>query len=173
MIVCAGEIEQFDGAYPIGIGMIDAAIILTKLCEKKRPEELIFVGTAGSYGEIDIMQIVKSSSAVNIENSFFNAGAYTPMIDDVSCETSSQELIVNSSNYITTDLSLGKYYQEKNIYLENMEFYAIAKVAKHFGISFRGIFCVSNYCNRNAHRDFIQNHSEAKELLSKEIERIM
>ncbi|RRS32318.1 MAG: purine nucleoside phosphorylase [Epsilonproteobacteria bacterium (ex Lamellibrachia satsuma)] len=193
MIICAGESEQFDFAIPVGIGMIDVAINLTKLCMENLPDSLIFVGTAGSYGDKEIFDIIESRTAANIENSFFAGGSYTPiesrvsMIEDVSRETYeadnssscvglkperwskltriSKETVVNSSNYITTDKQVSKYYLENNIHLENMEFYAVLKVAKAFGIPAEGILIVTNYCDENAHSDFLKNHKEAMKKL--------
>ncbi len=162
MFICAGESEQFDFAIPIGIGMTDVAINLTKLCLSQKPEFLFFVGTAGSYGEKNIFDIVESKTATNIENSFFTSGAYTPIDNMVStAEDVSRETIINSSNYITTDKEIGNMYLSKNIHLENMEYYAVLKVAKTFGIPVAGAFVVTNYCNANAHKDFMANHKEA------------
>jgi len=160
MIVCAGDIESFEFATPIGIGMVDSAINLTRICIMNPPEFILFVGTAGSYGKKEIFDIVESKSACNIENSFFNASAYTP-IDNVVSTASKPEILVNSSNYITTDKSLSKHYLAHNIGIENMEFYAIAKVAKEFDIPVGGVFIVTNYCDENAHEDFKVNHAEA------------
>jgi len=165
MFVCAGENEQFDFAIPIGIGLIDTAINLTKMILSSKPEELIFVGTAGSYGDKKVFDIVTSCEAVNIENSYLNAGAYTPI---VSRETSffkkgfcASNTVVNSSNYITTDIKLGKQYIERGILVENMEFYAVLKVAKKFHIPAKAILVVTNYCDENAHKDFLKNQKEA------------
>ena len=170
MFICAGESEQFDFAIPIGIGMTDVAIKLTKLCISQKPEFLFFVGSAGSYGEKKIFDIVESKTAANIENSFFNANAYTPIDNLVStAEDVSRETIINSSNYITTDKNLGKHYLSKNIHLENMEYYAVLKVAKSFGIPAAGIFIVTNYCDENAHKDFLENHKEAMDRLTQYI----
>ena len=162
MIICAGESEQFDFAIPVGIGMTDVAINLTRLCLSQKPKFLLFVGTAGSYGEKKIFDIVESKSASNIENSFFRGGSYTPIDNMVStAEDVSRETIVNSSNYITTDEKIGKAYIAKNIHLENMEYFAVLKVAKSFDIPAAGIFIVTNYCDENAHKDFMDNHKEA------------
>ncbi|HGZ71238.1 MAG TPA: purine-nucleoside phosphorylase, partial [Nitratifractor sp.] len=78
MLVCAGDIEQFPFALPIGIGLVDSAVNLTKSVIYNPPEFLVFVGTAGSYGEYNIFDIVESRVASNIEHSFFNGTAYTP-----------------------------------------------------------------------------------------------
>ena len=170
MIICAGESEQFDFALPIGIGMTDVAINLTRLCLSQKPKFLLFVGTAGSYGEKEIFDIIESKTAANIENSFFTGGSFTPIDNMVStAEDVSRETIVNSSNYITTDKSLGKAYLSKNIHLENMEYYAVLKVAKSFDIPAAGVFIVTNYCDENAHKDFMENHKEAMLRLTKYI----
>ena len=162
MFICAGEIETFDFARPMGIGMVDTAINLSKLCLVNPPEFIFFVGTAGSYGKHKIFDIVESKTASNIENSFFNAKAYTPIDNVVSTSDNvSRETIVNSSNYITTDDTLSKFYLQNNIGIENMEFFAILKVAQHFKIPAAGAFIVTNYCNATAHKDFIDNHKEA------------
>lgn len=171
MFICAGESEQFSFALPIGIGMTDVAINLTKLCLSEKPKFLFFVGTAGSYGEKKFFDIIESKTAANIENSFFNAGAYTPIDNMVSsAEDVSRETIVNSSNYITTDAEVGKAYLDKNIHLENMEYYAVLKVAKSFSVPVAGAFIVTNYCDKNAHKDFMANHKEAMIRLTKYIQ---
>jgi len=167
MIICAGKTEQFDFAVPVGVGMLEVAMNLTRLCMAEKPKFLLFVGTAGSYGEKKIFDIVESKTAANIENSFFTGGSYTP-IDNVvsSIEDVSRETLVNSSNYITTDKTLGKYYMAQNIHLENMEYFAVLKVAQSFGISAGGVFIVTNYCDENAHEDFLKNQKEAMDKLS-------
>ena len=69
--------------------------------------------------------------------------------------------MVNSSNYITTDKEIGKHYRAQNVQIENMEFFAVMKVAQFYGISAGGIFVVTNYCDENAHDDFLKNQKEA------------
>jgi len=170
MIVCAGKSESFEFATSIGIGLVDVAINLTKICIKERPTSITFIGSAGSYGRLKIFDIVESFCAYNIENSFFSLNSYSPIESSikglyrVSCET-----FVNSSNYITTDKNISKRYLLKNIDIENMEFYSILKVANEFNIPAKGIFVVTNYCDENAHTDFLKNHKRAMELLTKYI----
>ncbi len=179
MFICAGESENFDFAKPMGIGMIDMAMNLSRYLENKKPPFLMFIGTAGSYGIHNIFDIVHSKTATNIENSFFNANAYTPIDNMISTyegvvkttsllnnSNVSRETIVNSSNYITTDKRLSKYYLENGISLENMEFFSVLRVAKEFNVPVAGVFIVTNYCNSNAHQDFITNHKEAMARLS-------
>ncbi len=171
MIVCAGNNETFDFATPIGVGLIDSAINLTRLIIEEQPDSILFVGSAGSYGTYKPFDIIESSVAGNIELSLITGSAYTPIDntiyhDNVSRETS---IMINSSNYITTDMEVAAEYQKLGLELENMEFFSILKVAENFEIPAYGIFIVTNYCDENAHEDFIKNHEEAKALLSQYI----
>lgn len=168
MIICAGQSEKFTFARAVGIGVTEVAIELTQLCLEEKPSSLLFVGTAGSYGERNIFDIVESQRATMIENSFFTHGAYTPLSDIwiSSVGEVSRETIVNSSHYITTDTNINHYYREKNIAVENMEFYGVAKVARRFNIPVKGVFIVTNYCDKDAHEVFIANHKEAMQRLT-------
>ncbi len=172
MFVCAGNNETFHFATPIGVGLIESAMNLTRLSLFNKPEFLIFVGSAGSYGKHSIFDIVESSIASNIELSFLENRAYTPLDNvieaykedkDVSHETKE---IVNCSNYISTDFELVQKYRKYNIELENMEFFSVLRISQEFSIPVLGIFVVTNYCNNNAHKDFVANHEKAKNILS-------
>lgn len=167
MIVCAGEKESFEFATPIGIGLIQSAINLTKLCIEQNPKEIIFVGSAGSYGKCKIGEIYESSKSANIEIGYFDKLSYTPLkIENVSRETL-EEIVVNSSNFITCNKQTSKQMLANGYDLENMEFFSVQNVAKKFDIKSRGYFFVTNYCDENAHKDFIKNHELALKELSK------
>lgn len=168
MILCAGNNETFPFATPIGVGLIESAMNLTRLCLFDKPSFLLFIGSAGSYGEHQIFDIVESTTAANIELGYFDKRSYTPIdnvIDDstdnnVSRGTNKQ-VIVNSSNYITTDKASAKTFLSAGISLENMEFFSVLRIAKEFSIPAAGVFVVTNYCEPNAHEQFIKNHEEA------------
>ena len=166
MIVCAGNNENFSFATPMGVGLVEMSINLTRLCLMDPPEYLLFVGTAGSYGKAEIFDIIESKTAANIELCFLQKWCYTPLDNVITTNTQeSKDVIVNSSNYITTDKELAKNFLRFNIGLENMEFFAFLRVAKEFDIPAGGLFCVTNYTDEYAHRDFVANHQKAKELL--------
>ena len=166
MIVCAGNNEHFSFATPMGVGLVEMSINLTRLCLMDPPEYLLFVGTAGSYGNAEIFDIVESKTAANIELCFLQKGCYTPLDNVITTNTQeTKEIIVNSSNYITTNKELAKSFLRFNIGLENMEFFAFLSVAKEFDIPAGGLFCVTNYTDENAHKDFLKNHHKAKALL--------
>ena len=167
MIVSAGKSESFPFATPVGVGLVESAMNLTRICMFDKPDYIIFIGSAGSYGTSEIFDIVESSNASNLELSFLENNSYTPIDNVLKCEDPKMksDTIVNSSNYITTNEKLGKEYLAYDIGIENMEFYSIVKIAQEFEIDVKGIFVVTNKTNENAHQDFISNHNEAMDRL--------
>jgi nucleoside phosphorylase len=172
MIICAGKNETFDFATPMGVGLVETAMNLTRLCLFDKPEFLLFVGTAGSYGNHEIFDIVESKTAANIELAFLEKKAYTPIDNVVSTQTQERkDVIVNSSNYISTDAALTRQYLRLGIEIENMEFFSVLRIAQEFDIPAGGVFCITNYSDENAHRDFLKNHEQAKALLGEHVKR--
>lgn len=189
MFVCARG-ENIGFAKEIGVGIVESSIELTSLVLRDNPKFLIFIGSAGAYDKsVNLLDIFVSNSATQIESSFSKDESYTPLdnkIEIVSYETLQNQsadshsnpninlktildshnfAIVNSGNYICTDEIFAYKMSSAGIVLENMEFFAILKVADYFKIPALGIFCVTNYCDKNAHSDFLANHKRARELL--------
>ena len=167
MIVCAGKNELFDFAYPIGVGLIESAMNLARLALFDKPEFLLFIGSAGSYGAHNIFDIVQSRGASQIELSFFDNNAYTP-IDNVITSDGLQilhETIINSSNYITTTKKYWPPFLRYDIAAENMEFFSVMRIAQEFAIPAGGIFVITNYCDEDAHKTYMQNYKKGMEIL--------
>ena len=170
MIICAGNNETFAFAQPTGIGMVETAMNLTRLCLFDKPEFLLFIGSAGSYGKHKIFDIVESKTASNIELAFLTNDAYTPLDNVVTTNTTDvKDVVVNSSNYISTNEELTKKFLGLGIGIENMEFFAVLQVAQEFNIPAGGVFCITNFTDSNAHQDFLDNHEKAKILLSEHV----
>ena len=169
MIICAGRNETFNFAKPMGVGLIETAINLTRQCLFDKPDFLLFVGSAGSYGNYKIFDIIESKRASNIELSFLEDNSYTPLDNVLESENKMvrNDTIINSSNYITKNFKLSQNFNEYKIGCENMEFYSVLQVAKEFEIPVAGIFVITNYTNQNAHNDFLKNHKKAMEKLTK------
>jgi len=166
MIICAGNNETFSFATPMGVGLIETAMNLTRLCLFDKPEFLLFIGTAGSYGEKKIFDIVESKTASNIELAFLSNDAYTPLDNVVTTNTTNKkDIVVNSSNYISTNETLAKNFLKFGVGIENMEFFSVLRIAQEFNIPAGGVFCITNYTNKQAHEEFLKNHAKAKELL--------
>ena len=166
MLLSAGKKEVFSFARPIGIGLIESAINLTHICLFDRPKSLIFIGSAGSYNpnKHKIFDIVTSSTASQIEISFIKKESYTP-IDNFITASTQKEIVVNSSNYITTDKLSALAFDKLGFSIENMEFYSVVKTAKEFNIPVKGIFVITNYCDKNAHTEYLKNIKQAKQIL--------
>jgi len=172
MIICAGNNETFTFATPMGVGLIETAMNLTRLCLFDKPEFLLFVGTAGSYGEKKIFDIVESKTAANIELAFLSNDAYTPLDNVVTTNTTNKkDIVVNSSNYISTNETLSKNFLKFDVGIENMEFFSVLRVAQEFNIPAGGVFCITNYTNKQAHEDFLKNQDKAKELLHEHVKK--
>ncbi|MCD6190615.1 MAG: purine-nucleoside phosphorylase, partial [Sulfurimonas sp.] len=125
---------------------------------------------AGSYGDKKIFDIIESKTASNIELAFLSNDAYTPLDNVVSTNTTNEkDIVVNSSNYISTNAELAKNFLKFDVGIENMEFFAVLKIAQEFNIPAGGVFCITNFTNQNAHEDFLKNHEEAKKLLDKHV----
>ncbi len=171
MIICAGKNEQIKGALPVGVGLLESALTLSTLIRKYNPKDILFVGSAGSYGKFKIFDKVVSCCASQVEISSLLDSSYSPLdnltIDDVSCET---KTVVNSSNYITTNKEFSNIFLKNGYDLENMEFYSVMLTAQKYKINAKGIFIVTNYCDENAHKDFIKNQKDAINLMEKAIE---
>lgn len=168
LIVCAGLSESFEFALPIGIGLINSSINLTKiLCENMQnlPSEIVFIGSAGLYKEGEILDIYESSQVANIEISSLEDKSYSPIDCEINSNVSRGTLKVNSSNFITTDIKSAHELFSRGYALENMEFYAVMAVANKFNIPAYGALIATNFCDKNAHFDFVKNHENAKKRL--------
>ncbi|MDF1876368.1 purine-nucleoside phosphorylase [Sulfurimonas sp. SAG-AH-194-L11] len=172
MIICAGNNETFNFAQPMGVGLVEIAMNLTRLCLFDKPEFILFVGSAGSYGDAKIFDIIESKTASNIELAFLSNDAYTPLDNVVTTNlTNVKDIVVNSSNYISTNAELTKNFLKFGVGIENMEFFAVLKIAQEFNIPAGGVFCITNFTNTNAHKDFLANHEEAKKLLAEHVKK--
>ncbi|BEG58018.1 hypothetical protein NHP21005_17060 [Helicobacter sp. NHP21005] len=79
MFVCAGNTESFSWAKSVGVGLVQSALNLSRLCLLDKPKELVFVGTAGSYDlKTPLLSLFVSSKATQIEESFILGHSYTP-----------------------------------------------------------------------------------------------
>ncbi len=131
------------------------------------PSEIIFIGSTGIYKDGQIFEIYESSLATNIEISSLENKSYSPIESEIASVVPRGTCKVNSSNFITTDQNLAHKLFERGYLLENMEFFAVLKVAQKFQIPAYGIFVATNFCDKNAHADFIKNHEQAKKELEK------
>ncbi len=165
MIICAGANESFNFAKSIGVGMIESAINLTKLCLEFKPKKLIFIGTCGIYHSGELLKIYRSSHAFNIEFSKLSANFYSPAVNEIKLNVSQETYKINSSNYICQNKNAAREFSSLGLDFENMEAFSVLSVAKKMNIKAECILCATNFCDENAHEEFTKNHQRAKEKL--------
>lgn len=157
MIFCAGRTELFDFAEPIGVGLIEPSIKLTKKLLTTSYEKIYFIGSAGSYGGVDLGEICKSKKAYNIELSSLLGRSFTPIEPFVQNGNVPHGTLVNSSNYITSSKNSSKLFLQKGLEIENMEAFSFLSVAKEFDLDAEVVLIVTNYCFEDSHKEYVSN----------------
>lgn len=173
LFVCAGNDESFDFAVSLGVGLVRSGANLARICQVKRPKEIVFVGTCGLYDGGELLEIYESDQAFNVEISAILGLSYSPLLANFGenfcqnfgknlAKVSHETFLINSSNFITTDKNIAQKFAQMGFFMENMETYAIFEVAKMFAIPARAVLCATNFCDKFAHQNFLKNHAKAK-----------
>lgn len=114
---------------------------------------------------LKLLEIYESAHCFNIEASKLTNDFYSPAECEINLNVSYETKKCNSSNYICTDENVAARFADLGLELENMESFAVLSVAKRFGISATCFLCATNFCDKNAHQSFLQNHAQAKKNL--------
>ena len=114
---------------------------------------------------LKLLEIYESAHCFNVEASKLTNDFYSPVECEINLNVSYETKKCNSSNYICTDENVAARFADLGLELENMESFAVMSVAKRFGISATCFLCATNFCDKNAHQSFLQNHAQAKKKL--------
>lgn len=114
---------------------------------------------------LQLLEIYESAHCFNVEASKLTNAFYSPAECEINLNVSYETKKCNSSNYICTDENVAARFANLGLELENMESFAVLSVAKRFGISATCFLCATNFCDKNAHQSFLQNHAQAKKNL--------
>jgi len=114
---------------------------------------------------LKLLEIYESAHCFNVEASKLTNDFYSPAECEINLNVSYETKKCNSSNYICTDENVAARFADLGLELENMESFAVLSVAKRFGISATCFLCATNFCDKNAHQSFLQNHAQAKKNL--------
>ena len=114
---------------------------------------------------LQLLEIYESVHCFNVEASKLTNAFYSPAECEINLNVSYETKKCNSSNYICTDENVAARFADLGLELENMESFAVLSVAKRFGISATCFLCATNFCDKNAHQSFLQNHAQAKKNL--------
>lgn len=121
--------------------------------------------TSENQKPLKLLEIYESAHCFNVEASKLTNAFYSPAECEINLNVSYETKKCNSSNYICTDENLAARFADLGLELENMESFAVLSVAKRFGISATCFLCATNFCDKNAHQSFLQNHAQAKKNL--------
>lgn len=114
---------------------------------------------------LKLLEIYESAHCFNVEASKLTNAFYSPAECEINLNVSYETKKCNSSNYICTDENVAARFADLGLELENMESFAVLSLAKRFGISATCFLCATNFCDKNAHQSFLQNHAQAKKNL--------
>ncbi len=97
--------------------------------------------------------------------SSFLGDFYSPAACEINLNVSYETRKCNSSNYICADERVAARFAAMGLELENMEAFAVLSVAAKFGVEVVCFLCATNFCDSQAHQNFIKNHAQAKKNL--------
>ena len=135
------------------------------LSENGKIKENLGAKNPTSEKPLKLLEIYESAHCFNVEASKLTNAFYSPAECEINLNVSYETKKCNSSNYICTDENLAARFADLGLELENMESFAVLSVAKRFGISATCFLCATNFCDKNAHQSFLQNHAQAKKNL--------
>lgn len=174
-------------------GLMSKQSVASELSVASKPDKIIFIGTCGLYQKneslnlskkseikgnlgaknlarenqkpLQLLEIYESAHCFNVEVSKLTNAFYSPAECEINLNVSYETKKCNSSNYICTDENVAARFADLGLELENMESFAVLSIAKRFGISATCFLCATNFCDKNAHQSFLQNHTQAKKNL--------
>ena len=114
---------------------------------------------------LNLLEIYETRHAFNVEASSFLGDFYSPAACEINLNVSYETKKCNSSNYICTDEKMAARFAAMGLELENMEAFAVLSVAAKFGVEAVCFLCATNFCDSQAHQNFIKNHAQAKKNL--------
>ena len=135
------------------------------LSENGKTKENLGAKNLASEKPLKLLEIYESAHCFNVEASKLTNDFYSPAECEINLNVSYETKKCNSSNYICTDENLAARFADLGLELENMESFAVLSVAKRFSISATCFLCATNFCDKNAHQSFLQNHAQAKKNL--------
>ncbi len=157
----------------LGIGFLDAALNLEKLLRSQTIEQIIFIGTAGSYNKaLLIGEIVSVNSTAALNLGALLGLAYVPAKQE-SFKLEAFKDFKSALCFSSLEISREEIIAEKLIVqnsaekflVENMELYGVAAVAAKNKIPLKSLLGITNYINPNAHEDWKVNNLEVSEKL--------
>ena len=161
---------------PAGIGAGDAAAGAAAAIARTRPRAVIFVGTAGSYGERPAIGAVAVARRITLAaTAVLRGDAYLPgpMPDEVMTDAGLRRALrragraqvadVATTVGITRRRALATRLAATGATVENLEAFAVARAAARAALPFAAVLGIANRVGPNAHREWRANSQTATE----------
>lgn len=177
VVVAALESEFFTTKGPIeriyytGIGKINSARITTELILQEKPDLIINVGTAGCLSDGLLGHVLGVNEVIERDM------VAEPLAPRGTVPLSGQKPILTSSfgsarcatgdSFIT---SRDQWLFDNQVDLVDMELFAIAKVADHYGIEWKSIKFATDLADANAAKHWNQSIEKSDKKINEMIE---
>ncbi len=168
------ELGDLDGV-PLGVGVVAASIATAALLARERLDGVIFVGTAGAYGDIPIGTVVTARTIGLVSGTATLGLGYVPLAPaplETQLRADVRLVDVATLVAITTDVGLaariGATWQ-----IEHMEAYGVAAACAAVGVPFGAVFGVTNRVGPGAHEEWRANRGVCQHAAAAAVARLL
>jgi nucleoside phosphorylase len=148
-------------ARPAGVGLVEAGIGATRAIAEERPRAVIFVGTAGSYGEDAVGRVIVARRVKLVSTAAARAEGYLPSIMPAVLDTDAglrRALRLPAADVacplaITSRAAAARRLAaHSGCAVENLELFAVGRAAQ--GLPFAAVLGISNRVGPRAHAEW-------------------
>ncbi len=163
------ELGDLDGEV-VGIGPVTAAARAAAILERKRPDTVILLGTAGAYpGGPPVMSVIVGR---NYGWSYGVAAMGLGYVPRPPAPVPGDEALlallpalprheVLTTGAVTTDLTLARRLSD-GFSVEHLEAFGVAIACQHAGVPFVAVLGISNLVGPDAHAQWLTNRDPAQ-----------
>ena len=159
---------------PVGIGLVDAGIGLTRCIMTRHPSHILAVGTAGaapksglSIGDVVVGESVRLVDPAVVEGRaalpYASEAAFDPAMVDAVFSAGARPCVIANPLGITTDDALATKLAVLAP-VEHLEAYALARTAHAFGVKCTIVLGIANVVGSKGREQWRANHVRASAL---------
>jgi nucleoside phosphorylase len=163
---------------PIGVGLVDAAIGMTRCLERHRPELALFLGTAGAFAEVGASGIalgqVVAGRLVHLLDAGLVAGTTSlpgPMAGEALLDPAMHDALVaagavsvqiaNTVGVTVDDALASRLSAARGDAVEHLEAFAFARACAALNVRCGVVLGVANTVGARGRGEWLANHTSA------------
>ena len=160
----------------IGIGPINAAKSTTALKEKAKGKNVIYLGSAGSFGEfsypylVTVNKVYWMPTAERMGIAKYMEDLHKPISIPATGNFDLQAKIVLTSTSVSLDASISLDLPEQSKLIENMEAYSVAAELNEVAESVDIIFGITNGVGPDGSKDWVKNFKKISAMTAEYLE---